>query len=71
MIYIRLNQAVTNHLIQGCRHWWKGVRGGGGGTEFSGAKIFFLRKIGVDEKLGVDKKSHKKWHRKEGVQPKK
>ena len=62
MIYIRLNQAVTNHLIQGCRHWWKGVRGG---TEFSGAKIFFLSKI------GVDKKSHKKWHGKEAVQPKK
>ena len=47
---------------QGCRHWEVG------GTSlplpFSGVKFIFPRKIGVDEK------SNKKWHKKEGVQPK-
>ena len=54
------------------RHW------AGGGREhqsssspFFGAKSFALRIIGVDEREGVDKTSDKKWHKKEGVQPRK
>ena len=34
-------------------------------------KHFFRRKIGVRERERVDKKSDKKWRKKEGVQPKK
>ena len=34
-------------------------------------KNFFLRKIGIDKREGVDEKRYKKWHKKEGVQPQK
>ena len=33
-------------------------------------KDFFLHNIGVDERKGIDKKTTKKLHRKEGMQPK-
>ena len=33
--------------------------------------LFFIRKIGVDEREGVGQKSDEKWHRKERVQPEK
>ena len=36
---------------------------------FLDQKVFFLLKIGGDEREGVDKKSHKNEHRKESVQP--
>ena len=52
-------------LIQGCWHW------GQGGAPFAGVKMFFQYIIGADEREGVDQKSDKKWHKNEGVQPKK
>ena len=52
---------------QGCRHCGRGE--GGRGHGFLEQKIF-LRKIGVDESDGVDEKSKKKWHKKEGGQSK-
>ena len=33
--------------------------------------LFFIRKIGVDEREGVGKENWEKWHRKERVQPEK
>lgn len=40
--------------------WALGGRGAPAPSPFSGTKIFFLRKIGVDEREGVDEKSDKK-----------
>ena len=70
-------------LFQGCRHW--GKRGSANTHKHPStpslpppspliifwSKIFFLCKIGVDEREGVGEKSHKKWHKKEDVQSQK